>query len=305
MPNPPIRPRPRKPVLRLVDILRWADEFCAAHKRWPNHQDGLIPGTADQTWLAVDAALNRGHRGLPGGDTLAKLLHRHRGRWHQREPPRLSVEQVLEWADAHFKRTGGWPCGQDRTQIPGAPKGTTWVAVQVALARGGRGLPSGTTITQLLQEHRGVRNSKALPPLTEADILAWADEHVARTGKWPRVRSGPVVAAPGETWLGVDSALWKGLRGLPGGDTLARLLERGRGVPNRLDPPDLSEAAIRAWAEAYRLRTGRWPSAKSGPIPETNGETWAGVNAALTRGRRGMPGGVTLFELLNGRPAGR
>ena len=138
MPNPSIRPRPRKPVIRLVDILRWADEFRAVHNRWPNHHDGRIAGTADQTWLAVDAALSRGNRGLPGGDTLAQLLHRHRGRWHQRQPPRLTVEQLLEWADAHFQRIGEWPSGQDTTQIPRAPKGTTWVAVQVALARGGR-----------------------------------------------------------------------------------------------------------------------------------------------------------------------
>ncbi|MBN9518063.1 hypothetical protein J0H58_06020 [bacterium] len=199
MPNLSIRPRARKPILRLVDILRWADEFREAHKRWPNLRDGRIAGTADQTWQSVDRALNSGHRGLPGGDTLAKLLHRYRGRWHQRLPPQLTVEQILAWADVHFNRTGQWPSGHDPTQIPGAPKSTTWVAVQDPLTRGGRGLPAGTTITQLLHEHRGIRNRKSLPPLTEAQILSWADEHVARTGKWPRVKSGPVGAAPGET----------------------------------------------------------------------------------------------------------
>jgi hypothetical protein len=75
-----------------VDILRWADEFRDVHKCWPNHHDGRIAGTPDLTWKAVDRALNAGLRGLTGGDTLAQLLHRHRGRWHQRLPPRLTVE---------------------------------------------------------------------------------------------------------------------------------------------------------------------------------------------------------------------
>jgi hypothetical protein len=39
-----------------------------------------------QTWLALDSALRNGHRGLPGGDSLARLLARERGvqrrGWH-------------------------------------------------------------------------------------------------------------------------------------------------------------------------------------------------------------------------------
>jgi hypothetical protein len=60
-------------------------------------------------------------------------------------------------------------------------------------------------------------------------ILAWADEHQARTGQWPKASSGPVRAAPGEHWRALDAALHNGSRGLPGGDSLARLLvRRGR-----------------------------------------------------------------------------
>jgi hypothetical protein len=65
-------------------------------------------------------------------------------------------------------------------------------------------------------------------PLTEAIILRWADAHFARTGCRPHGRSGPVVEAPGETWAAVQSALKCGCRGLPGGDTLLRLLRRRR-----------------------------------------------------------------------------
>lgn len=67
MPHSPIRPRARKPDLRAADILAWADDHHRRHGRWPYIKAGRIPGTADQTWAAVDQALRVGLRGLPGG----------------------------------------------------------------------------------------------------------------------------------------------------------------------------------------------------------------------------------------------
>jgi hypothetical protein len=36
-----------------------------------------------ETWVNINGALQQGHRGLPGGDTLACLLNRHRPRGEQ------------------------------------------------------------------------------------------------------------------------------------------------------------------------------------------------------------------------------
>jgi hypothetical protein len=69
-------------------------------------------------------------------------------------------------------------------------------------------------------------------PLTTGQILAWADAHRRLTGDWPKATSGPVPGA-GPTWLAVDVALKRGWRGLPGGDSLARLLRRERGMGER------------------------------------------------------------------------
>jgi hypothetical protein len=67
------------------------------------------------------------------------------------------------------------------------------------------------------------------PNLTVPRILRWADTHHERTGRWPTAASGPVTGAPGETWPAINLALDCGWRGLPGGDSLARLLvRRGR-----------------------------------------------------------------------------
>jgi hypothetical protein len=66
------------------------------------------------------------------------------------------------------------------------------------------------------------------PPLTVEQILAWADAHKARTGRWPAATSGPIPEAPGEVWGNIESALSGGYRGLPRGDSLAKLLNRHR-----------------------------------------------------------------------------
>jgi hypothetical protein len=74
---------------------------------------------------------------------------------------------------------------------------------------------------------------KGKPQLTVAQVLAWADAHQARVGRWPTKLSGPVLGVPGETWPALDQALRRGWRGLPGGDSLSRLLGRQLGAGRR------------------------------------------------------------------------
>jgi hypothetical protein len=161
-------------------------------------------------------------RGLPGGDSLARLLHRRRGARHLRALPPLAEAQILEWARAHRRRTGKWP---DASAGPIAgTQGEVWAYVNRSLHRGTRGLPGGDTLMKLL-DRAGI-DARAIPRLSEGQILDWADLHYRDTGTWPQVASGPVAAAPGENWRAVSDALRLGLRGLPGGSTLARLLVR-------------------------------------------------------------------------------
>ncbi len=79
-----------------------------------------------------------------------------------------------------------------------------------------------------------MRNVGRLPPLTEVQILAWADAHFAARDEWPTCRcpEQAIPGAHGERWFNVDQALRKGLRGLPGGSSLPKLLAEHRGVPN-------------------------------------------------------------------------
>jgi hypothetical protein len=136
-------------------------------------------------------------------------------------------------------------------------------------------------------------------PLTVPQVLAWADAHHGRTGKWPTTRAAKVGGAPGENWHAINRALGRGLRGLPGGSSLAQLLaaDRGRRNPRRL--PHLTVQQILAWADAHRRRTGRWPSRDSGPVADAPGEQWRNIEAALSVGCRSLPGGDTLARLLD------
>jgi hypothetical protein len=101
-----------------------------------------------------------------------------------------------------------WPHGNSG-QVLGAP-GETWGAIHVALSRGGRGLPGGTTLTKLLSAERGVPNRLQLPRFSLREILLWADAYHDRTGNWPTSRSGPVRPFSKTTWAQVDDALQGG-----------------------------------------------------------------------------------------------
>src|SRR5262249_20324039 len=138
-----------------------------------------------------------------------------------------------------------------------------------------------------------------------AQILQWIRDFHKRSGHWPTVASGAISGRPGETWRKVDSALRLGLRGLPGGSSLARLLEEEYGVPNLRSRAQLTVAEILTWADAFHRRHGRWPTSESGVIAEAPHEKWRGIDNALRDGYRGLPGGSSLAQLLAQRRRAR
>jgi hypothetical protein len=76
----PARRKGRNAVpLTVAQILAWADAHHGRTGQWPTVRSGRVADTAGETWRAVDVALSGGHRALPGGDTLARLLRRERG----------------------------------------------------------------------------------------------------------------------------------------------------------------------------------------------------------------------------------
>src|SRR5436853_600049 len=61
-------------------------------------------------------------------------------------------------------------------------------------------------------------------------------------------------------------------------------LHRRRGVPLRLELPDLTEEQILGWADAYYRRTGLWPSAHSESIADGPPSQWITIESCLREG---------------------
>ncbi len=135
----------------------------------------------------------------------------------------LTVELILTWASAHRERTGHWPNTRSGA-IPEAP-GRNWSAINVALHRGSCGLPGGDSLRALLARRFGKPPGRR-ERLRLQQIEGWARSHQRRSGCWPTARSGEVVDAAGENWRAINQALRQGSRGLPGGDSLSRLVGR-------------------------------------------------------------------------------
>jgi hypothetical protein len=284
--------------LTVEQILAWADDHHAHTGRWPRCTDLHVRADLNEKWKNIDSLLRKGGRGLDGGSSLRYLLGKRRGVRNTGDLPYLSEDLILAWADDYRRRTGRFPTAKGEPgPIPGAP-GEKWPNIDQALRDGFRGLPGGSSLTQLLVQKRGMRSLFYQPDLTEDQIVAWAEAHNRRTGRWPNVESGRIVEAPDETWSGVNHALTEGRRGLSRPETLVQLLARCLGRPNLRAVQRLTRARILAWADAHHTRTGRWPKIGSGPIVDAPGETWQRIHWALQGGLRGLKGRTSLPRLL-------
>jgi len=299
------RNRKALPQYTIAQILKWADAHRARTGSWPHNEDGPIDATKGETWWAVDMALRHGQRGMPGGSSLARLLAAKRGVKNPGARPRLTVKQILRWADEHHRRTGNWPT-EESGPIQGSD-GDTWQAIAKALRIGRRGLRR-SSLAKLLARHRQVHRHVRKRRFTRIEILQWADAHYTRTGKWPRSASGPIPESPGDTWQQVQAALFEGKRGLPGGESLARFVATRRNLRTKVTLPQLTKRQILDWAKAFHRRHGYWPTRIEGPIPNSQGETWGAVDSALKESRRGLSGKSSLSQLIRQHyeiPAGK
>lgn len=252
------------PKLPIKQILAWADDHHERTGQWPTKRSGVVRAAPQENWIRIAHAMRVGCRGFPGGGSLTGLLADRRGARHPRRLPRLTIRQILVWADGHHKRAGKWPTGtsgplRDRR---GQPTGESWTTIEDALNKGRRGLAGCTTLPMLLARHRGPRCSSDSQRLTIRQVMLWSDAYHDRTGKWPTVRCGRIPRSGGETWRTVDSALRTGARWQAEGTTLAELLARRRNEQHPRKLPRLTIKQVLTWAnDHHRRRVYRVPAA--------------------------------------------
>jgi hypothetical protein len=222
------------PALTVKQVLAWADGHFRRTGSWPKESSGEIAGARGETWFAVDRALRAGVRGFPGGSSLPQLLARHRRVRNIQNLPSLTIQKVLKWADAHHRQGGTWP--MSHSGCVRTADGETWSGINTALQAGRRGFPGGSSLARVLARHRGVRNPKAPPELTEKQILTLAKRYHRRHGRWPNRNAGPVDGMPGETWAMLDRALRAQQRGLRWGSSLFKLLKKHFNISKQQGP---------------------------------------------------------------------
>src|SRR5262245_8710814 len=220
----PKRLRARPPQLTEALLLSWCDDHHARTGSWPTQKSGQVLCTVGENYKALDMALRKGSRGLPGGSSLAQLLAKHRDVRNKKRLPLLTEQVIVALADVHFWWTGSWPTRESGPVLASLVPEETWARIDASLIRGLRGLRGRSSLARLLAKWRKVRNRKALPRLTEQQIVAWADAYFARHGQYPSENAGPVEDAPGEVWINLTAALREGLRGLRGGSSIFKLL---------------------------------------------------------------------------------
>ncbi len=125
------------------EVLSWADGFFSRHGDWPTFASGPIPEAPGETWLLVAAALLLGMRGFRRRRALAGLIDEHR-RAKGGAVPRLTIDDILSWAEVWRVRTGEWPKASSG-EIPGTG-GVSWGIVDEALRAGRRGMPGGSSL---------------------------------------------------------------------------------------------------------------------------------------------------------------
>lgn len=284
-----------QPRLTNKQVLEWCDAHFQRTGIWPTAWSGDVEGVPNEKWMSINDALKYNRRGLRARCSLAQFLKKHRGKRDLRNPPKLSIAQILKWADAHYERAGDWP-STHTGRIVDQPD-ETWAKINDALYGGRRGLPGKSSLAKLLASRRKTLYACKGVPLRRSEILDWVASHHELTGELPTRDSGPLHDQPGETWRAIDAALHAGSRSLRGGSSLDDLLSAY--VPPYPDcGRKLSVSLILRWADAFLDRVGYWPTSRSAYTDSTRREKWAVIDRALREGHRGLPGKSSLAKLL-------
>ena len=230
----------------------------------------------------------------------------------------LYPEQILAWVEIYRKQNDGKFPSQGSGPVldeQGQDIGDAWKAIDRAFWRGHRGLKdSGSNSLSEFLDRQYPSDRSCKEDLTEEKLLRWVEIYRKQNeGKFPSQGSGSVLdeqgQGVGETWVAIDLAFRKGLRGLKdiGNSSLKEFLDK-HFPDERTKKRDLTEEKILEWVGIYRKQNyGNFPLKYSGPVLDDQGreigETWVAIDGCFRLGLRGLKasGVSSLKEFLDNK----
>lgn len=214
------------PPLTYGIIYQWIDAHFERTGRCPDWSSPeKIPGTEGESWRTVEYALREGTRGLSGGESVRHLLRDYATRRPGLPTTPLKKDEILGWAECHHKQFRRWP-----VRYSGPVRGVAgenWLAIDLALKLGLRGLPHGSSLNQLIRTAHGEVLSRGPAKFSVHQVYGWCEAFRDKHGVWPTRRSGRIPEAPSFTFRAIDSALRKGRYSLPAGSCLEKVISEG------------------------------------------------------------------------------
>ena len=195
----------------------------------------FLSSSARRDLASYHLGLPRSDRGLPDGSSLARL-------W----PVSAGLATIWAYRRSKFRKSFAGLIPTTPATAPGRnanpdpfpkPRARRGYACWSQLSKGRRRLPGGESSACLLG--RGGANCYRRPSADRGPD-SYVGRRPSRTnGRLAQRTVGPIPEAPWEGWRrNVDAALRKGVRGLPGGSSLAQLLRQrrrtGSGSPAQL-----------------------------------------------------------------------
>jgi len=123
------------------------------------------------------------------------------------------------------------------------------------------------------------------PRLTLKGVREDGQHYFTKHGSWPTARTTDP-RLQDDTWAKRELAGKFGRRGLPGGLSLKDIFQ-----------PNHTPSQVLRWMEKFARTEGCLPHERSGTKHLPVGETWNGLNLALSRGLRGLCEGSSLYLL--------
>jgi hypothetical protein len=220
----------------------------------------------------------------------------------------LSTPMIIDWIRQYLACHGKKPKQTSGViEFAGSEyKNITWSAINAVLWKGGRGLPGGSSLAQLVEKEFGIKNRANIPLLTENKICEWIQQFIDKYKRKPIIADGVIEFAldeyAGETWGKINDSLMNGMRGMPKGSSLTKIIEKQFGIRGYCTPPNLSLDMIRNWIHQHITKHKKKPTVKNGIVEfaenEFKGISWASVANAMSKGTRGLAKGLSLAQFI-------